>query len=1233
MIHVLDYQTEKILTTLENKPNAALFWNDIHEDTLKNNQETFDFTMQATVPAADFVSKRNLVVIPDEDGFFREFIILETYQYDRKKEVKCNASFTDIAKQKIIDPVVLEGQTIQTAANHILPGTDWQLGIAEGLDLRKVEFTEHTDALSALRQIASLFELEIRFRVETKANRITGRYVDFIEREGAFYGKEIVLGKDLVGVKRRENSDIVTALIGLGPEKEDGTRLVVRVEDEDALQRWAKKRPDGTVRHLWGIYTPETSDLDMTEARLTTLTRAELDKRINTSVLYEADAVSIEHILGYEHEKVRKGDTVRIKDTSYVPPLYLDARIISVKRAVSNRSKKTFILGDFIEYTEEEIMATFKALKAVLQKKASEAEVVAAREYAEQVAGTAEGNAKEYAEAIAVELSEIEKLKGHKIQLLKEKAAFDERFNSVNNHPQLYDDTVQTELTASKTNFDQKYNALVSVIDAVIVDKIISDSERSDLELKTEEYRLAITRYESAHAAALDSISSGKAADAEAAATDFVETYANKKISQSTIAPSNPVTGDLWIDTSVSPYIWKRWNGTEWSNAITVTTEMFSAIGIDAGVIKTGVLDAERIQIGSTTNFATGYDPSTKETPAGALSKANTAESNAKAYVNALKVGGRNLHKHTDIGDHSLDYWQAWNTTASTLSIQNRTINGAVRKVLQLWYTASTTSGNAIAVHLKDSAGNYFAVMQGMKYTVSFLVSNHSAITQLDYCYLLSNSNANQHLGNIVLADHPIVADDATSEDFRRVTFTFTAPFTAADCRLLLGARTPTTTPWIRFLEVQIEEGDKATNWSPAVEDNLYKGILYNGVKIDATSGFMAIRSDGKVRTIANATDGFKVQKLINSTWTDMISADSNGDLAYAGKLSGATGNYTGSVNVNDGVNSASLSAGLFKYWPSGTSFQYNQLGGGAVWQYIDEEAMDGGVPIVGVGASIVYEDLVYVSTGTRLPGGKLKISAANNGNSGSGVVEVVGELRVTKDLYMPSNGRIHLTGTSSGIKLDTASGIVGTNNGYLFRDYNNGNVTVSAAGGILYLGYENTTVVRVSTNVMDWANTGCKIDMTGNIARLQRSTSDYLAYSSGSAVLYFGGVAKHSFGSDGSKTGGSIVVDGENLGMSPIDSPQVLIEYIDFSIPLNADGVKVFLDPQYRKSVTDFAVFPNNGKIIEKGYDYYVIAGEGTADCRIVGERVDHAGAFWADMSILQEDTDGIMEEATPAN
>jgi len=54
--------------------------------------------------------------------------------------------------------------------------------------------------------------------------------------------------------------------------------------------------------------------------------------------------------------------------------------------------------------------------------------------------------------------------------------------------------------------------------------------------------------------------------------------------------------------------------------------------------------------------------------------------------------------------------------------------------------------------------------------------------------------------------------------------------------------------------------------------------------------------------------------------------------------------------------------------------------------------------------------------------------------------------------------------------------------------------------------------------------------------------------------------------------------------------------------------------------------VFPNNGKIIDKGRDYFVIQGEGLADVRIIGERVGYENAFYSNMYDPYDEVDEVM-------
>lgn len=321
--------------------------------------------MLATIPAAAHATKRNRIIIPDDDGHLREFIILETAQRDKKKRIKSVASYIELKKSRRISPIVLEGQTVNMVTDWTLSGTGWQRGITEYAGIRKVTIEGYQDPYQTLKQLASLFGLELRFRIVVDGSRIVGRFVDLIKKRGEDTKKETRLGKDLIGVERIENSDIVTALRVLGPEQEDGTRLIVEVKNEEARQRWGR---DG--QHLWEDYEPSISGDNTTAERLTELGEAQLAKRINTTVQYTAETIAMEEVFGYTHEKVRLGDINRIIDTSYVPPLYLEARVIEIHRSISaGKVKRKYVLGDFIEYKKEDLMKTFLQLQILYGQK------------------------------------------------------------------------------------------------------------------------------------------------------------------------------------------------------------------------------------------------------------------------------------------------------------------------------------------------------------------------------------------------------------------------------------------------------------------------------------------------------------------------------------------------------------------------------------------------------------------------------------------------------------------------------------------------------------------------------------------------------------------------------------------------------------------------------------------------------------------------------------------------
>ncbi|EJR56826.1 phage minor structural protein, partial [Bacillus cereus VD115] len=418
LLHIVDFKTEQIIGVIKEQD----YWDDLRQWELKENKDKFEFTTADGTKIAASLIQQNLVVKQTRDGTFVSYIITEVEQdtTGRPKKIYALGEHTKLKKATVIKPQTLQATTVNESTDFALQGTEWKRGITEFVGIRTIHIKDFTNPLDLLKQIASTFELEIRFRTEIMGAFIVGRYVDLIKKVGRDNGKEFLLGKDVQGIRRIENSqDIVTALVGVGPQNsETGEFLTFEeinngklyVGNNDALQRWSK---DG--KHLFDIYSPQTEDQDMTKERLKQLTEAELKKRIDSSTSYEVSAVALEKVFGLSHESVRKGDTVRIKDTGFSPPLFLEARLIAADECDTDPSKDKYIFGDYREIADTrslidrlyaQIMGSLsnKASKELLdmldkklQENVKETEVIrkeseAAKKIAEQVAENLKNN-------------------------------------------------------------------------------------------------------------------------------------------------------------------------------------------------------------------------------------------------------------------------------------------------------------------------------------------------------------------------------------------------------------------------------------------------------------------------------------------------------------------------------------------------------------------------------------------------------------------------------------------------------------------------------------------------------------------------------------------------------------------------------------------------------------------------------------------------------------------------
>lgn len=426
LLHIVDFKTEQIIDVIKEQD----YWDDLRQWELKDNKDKFEFTTADGTKIAASLIQQNLVVKQTRDGTFVSYIITEVEQdtTGRPKKIYALGEHIKLKKATVIKPQTLQASTIVQSVDFALKGTEWKRGITEYSGIRTINIKDFTNPLDLLKQIASTFELEIRFRTEILGSFIVGRYVDLVKKDGRDNGKEFLLGKDIQGIRRIENSqDVVTALVGVGPQNsETGEFLTFEeinngklyVGNNDALQRWSK---DG--KHLFDIYSPQTEDQDMTKQRLKQLTEAELKKRIDSSTSYEVSAVALEKVFGLSHESVRKGDTVRIKDTGFSPPLFLEARLIAADECDTDPSKDKYIFGNYREIKDTrslidrlyaQIMGSLsnKASKELLdmldkklQENVKETEVIrkeseAAKKIAEQVAENLKNNTVDIIEGV-----------------------------------------------------------------------------------------------------------------------------------------------------------------------------------------------------------------------------------------------------------------------------------------------------------------------------------------------------------------------------------------------------------------------------------------------------------------------------------------------------------------------------------------------------------------------------------------------------------------------------------------------------------------------------------------------------------------------------------------------------------------------------------------------------------------------------------------------------------------
>ncbi|MFF2287302.1 phage tail protein [Peribacillus butanolivorans] len=378
-LYIFDPYDNLVAILSNDGEGACPFWSAPFKELL-NQGSTFEFTAVGDHEDSQYIKAENQVVFQDKDGVFRLFIIKEPERTDGEEgpiiTAVCEAAMLEL-NDEVIEDVRPYNVTLKTAITKALEGVRWKVGeVAElGLDSTNYYYMTPTEAIT---ECINTWGGELRDRVEIEENRITGRFIDILPRRGEDIGKRWEIDKDILSITERVQSYPKTALYGRGSslevEDEEGeatggfTRKITfadiewKVENGDPVdkpkgQKWVgdpaaltifgRKNVDGTLRHRKGIF--ESSEQEDPAALLQETWDALQEQKYPISN-FEMSVFLLENIIGYEHEKVRLGDTTFALDYSFAKPIEVEERIISFEYDVSDPDNSGVVeLGNFID--------------------------------------------------------------------------------------------------------------------------------------------------------------------------------------------------------------------------------------------------------------------------------------------------------------------------------------------------------------------------------------------------------------------------------------------------------------------------------------------------------------------------------------------------------------------------------------------------------------------------------------------------------------------------------------------------------------------------------------------------------------------------------------------------------------------------------------------------------------------------------------------------------------------
>ncbi|MEK3821363.1 phage tail spike protein [Cytobacillus sp. FSL W8-0315] len=371
---------DNLLAVLSNEAEDACFFKTAPFKEVRNQGSFFEFVAQGDHEDSQYLVAENQVAFLDKDGYFRLFVIKEPDQTNGldgpQIRCVCEPAMNELNEEWIED-VRPYNTTLADAQSRALAGTRWNPGISADLGINSINYY-YISVNEAIQENINTWGGELRDRIEIEDNKIVGRYIDILPRRGQDSGKIWEIDKDIISISHKVQSYPKTALYGRGAslETDNGgfTRKITFADiewkvangdpvnkpkgqewvgDTGALAAFGRVNGDGTKRHRKGLYENGQQE---DPAVLLQETWEALQQQKHQFHNYEMDVFLLEKISGYDHEKVRLGDTTFAIDRSFANPIEIEQRVISFEYDVADPDNTgTVELGQYIDlYSDDD---------------------------------------------------------------------------------------------------------------------------------------------------------------------------------------------------------------------------------------------------------------------------------------------------------------------------------------------------------------------------------------------------------------------------------------------------------------------------------------------------------------------------------------------------------------------------------------------------------------------------------------------------------------------------------------------------------------------------------------------------------------------------------------------------------------------------------------------------------------------------------------------------------------